>query len=145
MIDTPATQSSNGPTTAEVPHVSGAEKRRCPRKPSFVVLRIAAFDGKQIPDAADFFDVEAHDISSGGFACLMQRRPTFDQLVVELGSPPNITYRVAEVAHCTDVWVYPSGLVKPIAGEGVDPPEGSSPDEEPWPMVLVGNRFVRSL
>ena len=125
-----------------LPRGDGREDRRgTRRRPVFAVRRIAPLVGSSTPGEAEFFCVESRDLTAGGFSFFMQSRPTFEALVLALDTSTSVERRTAEVVHCTDVWVYPSGLVEPVddrnpgvSGQG---PQGETAQR----MVLVGCRF----
>jgi len=64
---------------------------------------IAPMFGGRLPSEAEFFDVECHDICTGGFAFFVDALPPFDTLVVQLGRPPVLKHVRARVANVTEV------------------------------------------
>jgi hypothetical protein len=88
------------------------ERRRAPRQPFPVVRRIAQTTGQEVPEQAAFFPVNCRDLSTHGFSFLVKTRPQFKSLVLALDAPPNMIFLAAEVRHCTDVLVHPSGRVE---------------------------------
>ena len=126
-------------------HGRALEKRQQRRNQFFAIRRIAPFDGERIPSETEFFSVESRDMTSVGFACFLPQRPTFDSLVVAVGSASSPEYVVAEVVHCTDVLIHSSGLVEPITDENAEPVDEILRDGSAHQMVLVGCRFTRRL
>lgn len=88
------------------------ERRRCPRQPFPVVRPIAEATGQEVPEQAAFFPARCHDFSTHGFSFLAKSRPHFKSLVLALETTPDPIYMAAEVRHCTDVLVHPSGQVE---------------------------------
>jgi len=119
------------------------ERRRSPRRAFPSVRYIAQSADGEMPEKPAFFPVECRDLSTHGFSFLFKTRTQFQTLVLALDAQPTPIYLVAEVRHCTDVLVYPSGRieVRPKAWEAHESqiPEGA----EPW--VLVGCEFTRRL
>jgi hypothetical protein len=114
------------------------------RVPFRVTLWIAPLTGDCLPSDAEFFPVMGHDLSLGGVAFFLKIRPEFTSLVVALKAPSTVDYMEARVAHCTEVLINRSGLVRRI-GQAVKevPPDESNESAEP--MILVGCQFVRRL
>lgn len=81
--------------------MGGVEKRnrrRRQRLPFNKVQRIAPYDALRLPSAeAMFREVRCHDISALGIAFYWPSRPDFEYLVLELGSPPEVTHITARV------------------------------------------------
>jgi len=122
------------------------ERRSRERKPFPTVQRIAPYDGSAMPDEKKFFQVQCRDLSNGGVSFLMAARPTFNALVIGFNTGPDtITYVAAEVAHCTDVLVYPSGRVQAASDQIANIACTDFDEEAPEFMVLVGCRFTERL
>jgi len=85
----------------EVP--AGGERRRHPRRAYPYVQRIAPITGDELPPLDSFYEVQCHDIAAGGFSFYADSPLAADSLVVALGTPPRLTYLVAQVAHVTRV------------------------------------------
>jgi len=103
--------------SADAAQFVGHESRRCERRPFFAIQRIAPYDGERMPDEAEFFCVESRDLTDGGMAFFLASRPAFRALVLKPAGAAESDCRVAEVVHCTDVVIYPSGDVESV-GEG---------------------------
>lgn len=121
---------------------SQAENRSCQRRPVFALRRIAPLTGSSKPDDAEFFCVESRDLTVQGFSFFMASAPTFSALVLAVDGSPTVEYATAEVVHCMEVWVYPSGLVEPIDVHQASALDHDLNDEGGQRMVLVGCRFV---
>lgn len=121
-----------------------AERRRVSRHPFPVDQWIAPRHGLAFPVDSQFFKVRCHDLTGGGFAFLLPKAPDFDRLVVAFGHPPNLLYVGAEVRHCHNVLVSPSGDVRHVGDQAAEPgPQGQAIAAKP--MVLVGCRFTQRL
>ncbi|HVX62073.1 MAG TPA: diguanylate cyclase [Pirellulales bacterium] len=94
------------------------DRRNQPRRPFPTNQFIAPYAEGQMPTREMFRQVPCHDISAGGFSFLSPDPPDFEQFVVALGVPPNVTYLTAKVVHTTVT------------------------DSGPVPMFLVGCRFT---
>ncbi len=66
----------------------GAERRQAERHPYECIQRIAACEGETVPDAAEFHEVQCHDISTSGISFFYPTEPNFNRVVIELGTPP---------------------------------------------------------
>jgi hypothetical protein len=111
------------------------DRRGCRREPFRVLQRVALRHGRDIPDEANFVEVQCYDLTQGGFSFLLPSRPNFERLVVAFGAPPEAIYLGAEVAHCDDVTV-----------DGFSDGRGQAAgDPTAIPMVLVGCRFTDRL
>lgn len=122
-----------------------AERRQERRQLFLSSQRIAPRRRAGVPDESEFVEVPCHDLSREGFSFFLSSPPDFDSLVVALGSPPETIYMAAEVAHCEEVLVYPSGAVQYVddpAGQLGDDDRGGQP---PTPMIVVGCRFTGRL
>jgi hypothetical protein len=121
------------------------ERRRRSRKPFTVVQSIAPVRGQVLPPPDQFHPVRCQDLNEGGFSFLLPRRPDFRDLVVRLGNEPDQIPMLASVAHCREVFVWPSGMIAPVAD---DPCRGGMQprrSQRPTRMFQVGCRFVRRL
>ncbi|MDY0169478.1 MAG: PAS domain S-box protein [Thermoguttaceae bacterium] len=74
------------------------ERRAGPRRPFPYRQPIAPMVDGRLPAEADFVEVECQDISSAGVAFFFDRVPAFTELVLLLGSPPQVTKLVCRVA-----------------------------------------------
>jgi len=88
------------------PYVSAAiavhgERRRSPRRSYPYHQAIAPILNGKLPDRADFLHVPCKDIAAGGFSYLSPTPPLSDELIVALGTPPQLTYIAAQVMHVT--------------------------------------------
>ncbi len=120
----------------------GPAERRHERRRSFLSSqRIAPRRGPGVPDESQFFEVPCHDLSRGGFSFFFPSRPDFDSLAVAFGTPPEVIYMAAEVAHCEDVLVDSSGEVRPVGGPGEQCDQQDLDGRTATPMVMVGCRF----
>ena len=59
---------------------------------------IAPFNG-ELPTAESFIKVRCRDLSRGGFSYFVDDVPNYESLIVVLGSPPDLTFLVAQVEH----------------------------------------------
>jgi len=124
------------------PRASAEEERRSScRRPVFAIRRIAPRTGSSPPAEADFFCVESRDLTDEGFSFFMPSRPAFDSLLLAIDRSSSVEYLPAEVIHCTDVWVYPSGLVE--TADQRDAGGRDRPGQDGRQMVLVGCRFTQ--
>ncbi|MBN2475497.1 MAG: hypothetical protein JXB62_12875 [Pirellulales bacterium] len=119
------------------------ERRLCRRRPVFAVRRIAPWTGSSCPDEAEFFCVETRDLTDRGFSFFWRSRPSFDSLI--LATAQTSEYRAADVVHCTDVIVYPSGVVEPVDDRPMRAAAQGPCEASGEPMVLVGCRFTSHL
>ena len=122
-----------------------AERRRERRRSFLSSQRIAPRRGPGVPDESQFFEVPCHDLSRGGFSFFFASRPDFDSLAVAFGTPPEVIYMAAEVAHCEDVLVDSSGEVLPARGPGEQFDPQDLDRRTATPMVMVGCRFNERL
>ena len=122
-----------------------AERRKQPRRAYKSVQRIAPRRGPNLPEESEFFDVPCQDLTRSGFSFLMPAAPDFAALVAAFGNPPNTLCVGAEVSHCEDVLVYPSGAVQPVKGRAAHVTYREPGGELGEPMVLVGCRFTERL
>ncbi len=124
-----------------------AERRAQERRPFATWQRIAPYDGRGCPEESQFFEVQCHDLTQGGFSFLLARRPTFTSLVVEFGTAPDLIYVAAQVLRVSRVLLHPSGMVECLSrhgnGRSESQEEESPRGEQPTPKVLVGCRFTR--
>lgn len=63
--------------------------------------RIAPIIDGRLPAKSEFAEMQCNDIAPGGFSFVSTRPPESEMLVVALGTPPNLTYLTAQVAHVT--------------------------------------------
>ncbi len=121
------------------------ERRGAPRQPFLARQRIAPRRDQSLPEASQFLEVPCRDLSRSGFSFLWPAPPDFTSLVAVFGDSPHEIYVGAEVAQCTSVLVYASGLVEHVQGQ-VPPTACQTADgESPALMVLVGCRFTERL
>jgi PAS domain S-box-containing protein len=94
-----AAEQSTGELSRERPAArpTGAEKRTSPRRQFNYLQRIAPIVHDRIPKEDEFTKVVCCDISAGGFSFYSQEPPTFDELVISLGTPPNDRKVIAKV------------------------------------------------
>jgi hypothetical protein len=127
-------------------HASSAAERRCTaRRPFRAVQRIAQTTGTSVPEQTAFFPVKCHDLSTRGFSFVVKTQPQFKSLVLALGTPPQVVYLAAEVRHCTDVFVDPSGQVVVVPGQAAANGRGRRGRNGVECGVLVGCEFLRRL
>ena len=127
-----------------LPKPSGDDERRsCRRRPFFAIQRIAPITGPQMPGEREFFCVESRDLTSRGVTLFMPARPTFMSLVIAFDGSPTTEYVAAEVIHCTEVLVYPSGLIEPLAHRSDGSARNAAREGPGELMVLVGCRFTQ--
>ena len=74
-------------------------KRRSARTDYDTTLRIAPFDGENIPTFYAFTVVRGRDISTSGISFYSAERPESNSLILMLGEKPNLIYVVGEVRH----------------------------------------------
>ncbi len=86
-----------------MPVPAGGERRRHPRRAYPYIQKIAPITGAGLPPRASFYEVQCHDIAAGGFSFYADAPLAVDALVVALGTPPKLTYLVAQVAHVTRI------------------------------------------
>ncbi|NLS90557.1 MAG: PAS domain S-box protein [Planctomycetaceae bacterium] len=85
-----------------VPAPTGAEKRSSPRREFYYYQRIAPLRNKCVPSDDEFVRVVCCDISAGGFSFLSKEPPTFQELVISLGTAPHDRKVVAKVVRVVD-------------------------------------------
>jgi len=76
-----------------------AQRRGQPRRAYPYRQKIAPIIGGQLPAKDEFKELQCRDIGAGGFSFYSNSPPESDELVVALGSPPQLTYLTAEIAH----------------------------------------------
>jgi len=64
---------------------------------------IAPIFGGRFPSEVEFFEVECHDICTGGFAFFSDGYPPFETLIVRLGRSPSLKHLRARVVNVTEV------------------------------------------
>jgi len=74
------------------------DRRGQSRRPFRCVQLLAPYDGKEMPAADEFFHVQCHDISAGGFSYFLPEAPEYDFLVLALGRAP-FTFVIARAVH----------------------------------------------
>jgi diguanylate cyclase (GGDEF)-like protein len=79
------------------------ERRRFPRSPLRATHFVAPYANGQVPTARMFREVMCEDVSEGGFSYFDEAAPVVPDLVVELGTSPNLIYLAARVVHCTSI------------------------------------------
>lgn len=125
------------------------ERRRCAREPFPVVQQVARATGQKVPEQSAFFPVKCRDLSTRGFSFVLKRRPQFTSLVLALDAPPEVIYLAAEVRHCTEVLVHPSGRVEPLPKQDPEAaapsPGGDGANDGAKVGVLVGCEFTERL
>ena len=122
-----------------------AERRGDRRQPFRSAQRIAIRRGPGIPDESQFIEVRCHDLTRRGFSFVLPSQPDFDSLVAAFGTPPEVIYVAARVAHCDDVLVYSSGLVQRVADRDQHVGHQDRHGRTATPVVLVGCRFTERL
>ena len=80
-----------------------SERRNRPRRSYPYHQQVAAVVDGELPGREDFSTIECNDIGAGGFSYISSSPPRSESLVVALGTPPMLTYLVAQVAHVTRV------------------------------------------
>lgn len=80
---------------------SATETRRAQRAAYPSLQRIASFNGHTLPADAEFHEVRCFDLSSSGFSYLSPLPENAHQIVVALGSKPNLRHLSAQVVHQT--------------------------------------------
>lgn len=78
------------------------EQRSSPRKAFHYLQPIAPIYHGRLPSHEDFFDAVCENISGGGIAFYLNRAPDFQDLVVALGQPPNLTHFSARVVRVAE-------------------------------------------
>ena len=85
------------------PSDSGAERRCANRTGYQAVVKVAEFDGKNLPPPDQFRPVETCDLSPMGISFFDNQAPTSDSIVIQLGvANINPIYVTARVAHCNE-------------------------------------------
>lgn len=77
------------------------ERRQWPRRSYPYKQSIAPIVDGKLPEANRFESVQCNDIAAGGFSYLSPTPPESDEIVVELGTGPKLTYITAQVMHIT--------------------------------------------
>jgi len=78
-----------------------ADRRTRTRRAYPYKQRIAEVIGGVLPGRDQFREIQCNDIAAGGFSFVCSTLPTSKKLVIELGTPPKVSYLMAEVAHST--------------------------------------------
>jgi hypothetical protein len=138
-------QTDEGPVDLDRP-LKGFERRVHIRKPFASTHKIASYDGLTLPQAADFTDIQCHDLARGGFSYLSALRPESNSIIAAFGIPPHVTCTEAQVVRVTEVLRFPStGLLERIDDTN-DPVDYRGPNGEIGiPLILLGCQFVRRL
>jgi len=123
---------------------SPADRRKALRHPFFAVQRIAPRRGVALPQESEFVEVRCCDLNRAGFSFVIPTRPDFTSLVAAFGTPPDVIYVAAEVAHCDSVVVHPSGVIEHL-GEADQTSCQTGHSGSSTPMVRVGCRFTQRL
>lgn len=76
-----------------------ALQRTSPRRAYPYRQSVAPVLNGKLPTKNDFIQVQFRDISAGGVSFLINHRPLFDSLVLELGCGPNVHYMKAKVVN----------------------------------------------
>ena len=79
------------------------EQRSSDRKPYAYCQMIAPMFGGRLPSEIEFFEVECHDICTGGFAFFADGDPPFETLIIRLGCLPALKHVRAQVMNVTRV------------------------------------------
>lgn len=117
-------------------------RRSCDRRAYEAFARIALPRGLDLPDEAEFFEVQCQDLTRRGCSFLLPYCPDFGELIISFGAPPNAIYLAAQVVHCDDVLILPNGH----DALPVDETElGDTAPAEAQPMVRVGCQFLDRL
>jgi len=126
-----------------------ADRRKQRRSAFSTRQRVAPWDGRQFPEPSQFFEVQCHDLTQGGFSFLLPQPPDFAFLVAELTTPVELIFLAAEVRHYCRVWsrtwIGPAGELGRVGREEEPASVGPEDAESPGPIFLVGCRFVRRL
>ena len=120
------------------------ERRQQRRQPFRVVQRIAIGRGSEVPAESEFFEVQCHDLTRGGFSFLVPERPAFDRFVAAFGVMPEVIYTATRGARCQDVQVDADGRVRESEEISADDDAGFD-ERTARPMVLVGCRLIERL
>jgi len=86
---------------AALPGPINSERRRRARLSYPYRQRIAPIVDGRLPDDDEFTEIQCNDIAAGGFSFISPKPPQSEMLVVALGTPPNLSYLTAQVAHVT--------------------------------------------
>ncbi len=124
---------------------AGNDRRDTSREPFPAIQHIAPADGENMPKRTAFFPIRCHDLSTRGFSFFANEQPQFSSLVLALRTATEVIYLAAEVRHCTEALVYPSGRVEVLGGprDGADCKRARRDGAEH--VVLVGCEFARRL
>jgi len=79
----------------------GTEQRTSPRRSYHYRQLIAPIRDGKLPSPEDFFHATCEDISAGGISFYQDQTPDFEDLVVALGAPPEVTYFSARISRVT--------------------------------------------
>ena len=102
-LDAFGRQASETSPPGEADGAAAAKRRTSQRFPYRYRQRIAAVVDRRPPLEQDFFEVECHDLSAGGFSFFCEERPKFGRLVAEIGQGNSQTHVIAEVVRVIEV------------------------------------------
>jgi hypothetical protein len=122
-----------------------SDRRQGMRQPFLVRQRIAPGYSGEMPPESAFVEVQCHDLTRRGFSFFLSSPPTFDRLVAAFGRVPAVIHVAAEVSHCADVFLHPSGFVEPRGDRAAHACYRGPDGQIARPVVLVGCRFVEKL
>jgi len=88
---------------AALPGPIDSERRRRARLSYPYSQRIAPIVDGRLPGDDEFTEIQCNDIAPGGFSFIAPKPPQSEMLVVALGTPPNLSYLTAQVAHITRI------------------------------------------
>ncbi len=106
----PASPEATGrPSSATKPDARSSPRRDYPYR-----QKIAPVFNGVTPSPRRFREVQFRDLSTGGVSLYLDKAPTFDELVVSLGIPPDVSHVRARVVHVRPVEV--DGETKYLVG-----------------------------
>ncbi|MDZ4819516.1 MAG: hypothetical protein SGJ20_11140 [Planctomycetota bacterium] len=79
-------------------NAASAEQRGKQRQSFNFLQLIAPYDGRRMPNQAEFHQVLCQDLSAGGFSYFTTDRPDYDGLIVALGAVP-FNFFTAQILH----------------------------------------------
>ncbi len=79
-----------------------ARLRSSPRRAYPYRQSVAPIYHGKLPTKNDFIQVQFRDISAGGVSFLINKRPEFESLVLELGCGPNVHYMKAKIVNVAE-------------------------------------------
>ncbi len=98
-VEEPANAPSSTPAAAEPHQPSGIDLRRSERHNFIARQLIAPIRDGILPKAEQFYEVVCKDISEGGVAFALTKRPDFDSLVIALGGQADSPYLAAQIVN----------------------------------------------